>query len=233
LNTIRSLWIWCAGFSFFCFAAIVVALSILLLSREKTGKITRFLFRIQVRLVGIQLVVNGQEHISKDKPYLIMGNHQSLFDIFVVPAAIPVTFVGIEAARHFSYPFFGYLTRKWGNIPIRRNDLNSAKKSLKLVQQTIENGMSIGVMPEGHRTTTGKMNTFKKGPFHLAKSAQADILPFGVKGLYQYNRKGDFMIYPGRVTVTFGQPIAYQEFKDCSVEQIRDRVFCIVNELSQ
>ncbi len=140
--------------------------------------------------MGITLRVNGEDKILKHKSYLIMGNHQSLFDIFVVPAAIPLCFTGIEAERHFSYPFWGYIIRKWGCISIARYNLDSAKKSLNLAQKTIENGMSIAVMPEGHRTITGQMATFKKGAFHLAKAAKADILPFGIHGLYQFNKKG-------------------------------------------
>ena len=54
--------------------------------------------------MGIKLVATGKEYICPDKPYLLMGNHQSLFDIFVIPAAIPLCFVGVEASYHFSLP---------------------------------------------------------------------------------------------------------------------------------
>jgi len=88
-------------------------------------------------------------------------------------------------------------------------------------------------MPEGHRTITGKMATFKKGPFHLAKAAKADILPFGIHGLYEFNKKGVFKIQPGIVTVSFGEPFAYDDFKDDSVDKIRDKVFVKIQELSK
>jgi len=233
LKNIISLYYWTIGFLFFIFAFVSIVLSLFVFSREKTGKITRFLFQIQAWLMGIKLKVNGEDKIIKHKSYLIMGNHQSLFDIFVVPAAIPLCFTGIEAARHFSYPFWGYIIRKWGCIPITRNNLDSAKKSLNLAQKTLENGMSIAVMPEGHRTITGKMATFKKGPFHLAKAAKADILPFGIHGLYEFNKKGVFKIQPGIVTVSFGEPFAYDDFKDDSVDKIRDKVFVKIQELSK
>ena len=233
MKVLISLWYWTIGLLFFIISFIIISISILTLQREKTGKITRFLFQIQVWLLGIKLVIKGNNHIKKNQPYLIMGNHQSLFDIFVIPAAIPLCFVGIEASQHFSYPFFGYLIRKWGNIPIDRNNLESAMNSLEQAKKTIEAGMSIGVMPEGHRTTTGKMEPFKKGPFHLAKAAKADILPFGINGLYQYNRKGAFQINPGKVTLTFGEPILYDTIEKLSVEELREMVFHTIKELSQ
>ncbi len=233
IKLIVSLWFWIVGSLFFIFSFIVIVLSTFALSRKKTADITRFLFRILVRLVGIRLEIKGLENVVPDRPCLIMGNHQSLFDIFVVPAAIPLCFVGVQASRHFSYPFFGYLIKKWGNIPIERNNLKQAIKSLEQAKQTFQTGMSIGIMPEGHRTTTGKMQPFKKGPFHLAKDAQADILPFGVSGLYQYNKKGAFLIKPGKVVVNIGKIIPSDVIENLSVDELRHMVFEKIYQLSR
>jgi 1-acyl-sn-glycerol-3-phosphate acyltransferase len=183
--------------------------------------------------MGLRLSINGREYIKKDQPYLIMGNHQSLFDVFVIPAAIPICFVGIEAAYHFSFPVWGYLIRKWGCIPIERENLTKAILSLDQARKTLAEGMSIGVLPEGHRTRTGEMGPFKKGPFYLAKEAGADILPFSIHGLFEYNPKGSFLLHPGKVTVTIGMPIPYETFKDLSVEEVRNKLFDIISGLSQ
>lgn len=193
----------------------------------------RFLFRILIRLIGIKLVVTGREHIDPYHSYLIMGNHQSLFDIFVIPVAIPLCFVGVEAAHHFSLPVWGYLVRKWGNIPIQRNNLKKAISSLEIAKKRLLSGMSIGILPEGHRTVTGEMTPFKKGPFHLAKEACADILPFGINGLFKYNQKGRLNLSPGVVKVNIGKPFPYETFKDLSVEELRKTMFDRIYNLSQ
>lgn len=183
--------------------------------------------------MGISLSIKENPGIDKDRPYLIMGNHQSLFDLFVIPAAIPFCFVGIQAAEHFKYPFIGNLFKKWGNIPIDRFNLKRAIKSLNQAKKTFECGMSIGVLPEGHRTRTGEMGPFKKGPFHLAKEVKADILPIGINGLYKYNPKGSFIITPGKVTVKLGKPVFYDEYQENSIEEIRDIVYKKIKNLSQ
>ncbi len=183
--------------------------------------------------MGIKLVISGKEYIRPDKPYLIMGNHQSLFDIFVIPAAIPICFVGVEAAYHFSLPVWGYLIRKWGCIPIERDNLQTAVLSLETAKKTLLSGMNIGILPEGHRTLTGKLGSFKKGPFYLAKGARADILPFGINGLFNYNRKGSLILTPGKVKVSIGRPIPYETFKDLSVDQLRKITFDRIYNLSQ
>ena len=228
-----SIGLWIAGGSFFLMSFCILAACLFTLPRETTFQIARVLFKFLIRIMGIRLSVYGKEHIIINEPYLIMGNHQSLFDVFVVPAAIPICFVGIEAAYHFALPVWGYLIRKWGCIPIERENLEKAILSLDLARKTLASGMSIGVLPEGHRTRTGAMEPFKKGPFHLAKEAKASILPFGMNGLFEFNPKGSFLLNPGNVTVNIGRPLPYETFKDLSVEELKQYLFDIIAGLSK
>jgi len=183
--------------------------------------------------MGIKLVVTGTEYICLDTPYLILGNHQSLFDLFVIPAALPICFVGVEAAYHFSLPVWGYLIRKWGCIPIERNNLKKAILSLERAKESLASGMSIVILPEGHRTHTGEIASFKKGPFHIAKEAGVDILPFSICGLFEYQQKSKFLLNPGTVKVNIGRPILYHTFKDLSVEEVKQNTFDIVCRLAE
>lgn len=214
-------------------SAFLLVFCLFTLPRKKTFAIARCLFKILIRLMGIKLIVTGKEYIIPDRPYLIMGNHQSLFDVFVIPAAIPLCFVGVEASYHFSLPVWGYLIRKWGCIPIKRNNLENAILSLETAKKALLSGMSIGILPEGHRTLTGKMGPFKKGPFHLAKNAHTDILPFGIKGLFDYNRKGTLILTPGVVRLNIGKSIPYDNFKDLSIEELRQTIFETIYKLSK
>lgn len=227
-----SIWLWFTGSLFFLMSSLILVVCLFLFPKKQTFKITRFLFTVLIRIMGIKLVVTGRENIESDKPYLIMGNHQSLFDIFVVPAAIPLCFVAVEAAYHFKLPVWGYLIRKWGCIPIQRDNLKKAFTSLETARKTLISGMSIAILPEGHRTLTGEMSTFKKGPFHLTKGAKADILPFAITGLYDYHKKGSVLLKPGEVSVNIGRPILYDEFEDLSIEELRLHTFDIINHLT-
>ncbi len=233
MKQVLSIWLWFIGILFFLFSFFILVCCLFLFPKKTTFKIARLLFNILIRLMGIKLVVSGKEHIRQDQPYLIMGNHQSLFDIFVIPAAIPLCFVGVEAAYHFSVPVWGYLIRKWGCIPIERNNLKKAVLSLETAKKALLSGMNIGILPEGHRTLTGKLGPCKKGPFHLAKGSHADILPFGINGLFNYNQKGSLLLSPGKVKLNIGEPIPYLTFKDLPVEQLRQITFDRIYHLSQ
>jgi len=224
--------LWAVGSAFFGFTFVVLSLGLFILSRERVFALARYLFTIQTKIMGIRLTVIGLEHLDRKKTYLIMGNHQSLFDLFVVPAAIPATYVAVEAAYHFSIPLWGSLVTRWGCIPIHRNDLEKAKESLDIARQRLKEGTSIIILPEGHRTLTGEMGEFKKGPFHLARKAGADILPFAISGLYDYNSKGAFHLNPKPVRVAIGPAIPFDAFEGMTPEQLRDHVRRIILDLS-
>lgn len=233
MKRLISLGLWTLGIIFFLVSFVILVVCLMILPRHKTFAIAQSLFAILLKLMGIRLMVHGQEHIRRDQTYLIMGNHQSLFDIFVIPCAIPLCFTGIEASYHFSLPVWGYLIRKWGCIPIERNNLEKAKQSLDQAKTTLLNGISIVILPEGHRTQNGKIGPFKKGPFHLAKNTQAHILPFGIKGLFEFQQKGSWDLKPGIVRVCIGKPICPDQYWEMSVEATRDMVFNEILRLSR
>ena len=147
MKAIQSAMLWTMGVAFFAFTFIILSVGLFTMSRKRVFALARFLFTIQTRLMGIRLTVTGLSHIDQNRTYLIMGNHQSLFDLFVVPAAIPLTYVAVEAAYHFSIPLWGSLITRWGCIPIHRNNLEKAKQSLDVARQRLtllRNGYHIG-----------------------------------------------------------------------------------------
>jgi 1-acyl-sn-glycerol-3-phosphate acyltransferase len=231
LKTIFSALLWTLGGLHFLVVFFLVGYGLLFFSPSKIYPMVRYLARSQLLIMGVRLEIKGQKEYHHNRAYLFMGNHQSLFDLFAIPAAIPVQGVGVEAAYHFSLPLWGWLTRAWGNIPIRRNNLASAKHSLALAAQKIREGTSIIILPEGHRTLTGEIGEFKKGPFYLALAAKADIIPFVIRGLYEYNRKNSTILNPTTAQVIFGDPLPYAAFKADAVDTLKDKVYKVMVEL--
>ena len=224
MKTFRSALLWAAGSAFFALTFVILSTGLFLLSWERVFTLARFLFSVQTKIMGIRLTVSGLAGLDRTRTYLIMGNHQSLFDLFVIPAAIPLTYVAVEAAYHFSIPLWGNLVTRYGCIPIYRNNLEKAKESLEIARQRLREGTSIIILPEGHRTLTGELGEFKKGPFHLALQAGADILPFAISGLFDYHRKGSLQLNPKPVRVSIGPAIPSGLCARMTPEQLRDHV---------
>ncbi|MCG8566775.1 MAG: 1-acyl-sn-glycerol-3-phosphate acyltransferase, partial [Desulfobacterales bacterium] len=134
MKHLKSIWHWFIGGIFFLFIFFLLSISLFTRSREKTLASAAVLFRILLKLMGVRLQVQGLKKIDPEKSYLILGNHQSLFDLFVIPASIPLCFTQVEAAYHFSLPIWGFLMRKWGAIPIERENIEKAKASIELAR---------------------------------------------------------------------------------------------------
>lgn len=232
MKKMRSAILWGLGAAFFGLTFTVLSIGLFVMDRKRVFAMARALFSIQVKLMGIRLTVTGLEHLDRGRTYLIMGNHQSLFDLFVIPAAIPLTYVAVEAAYHFSIPLWGSLVTRWGCIPIHRRNLEKAKQSLEIARQRLREGSSIIILPEGHRTLTGALGEFKKGPFHLARQAGADILPFAISGLFDYHRKGSFQLHPKPVRVAIGSPIPFEVCAHMEPEKLRDHIHNIIADLA-
>ncbi len=224
MKTISSLFLWIVGVLFFLLLFIILATGLLLFSSKKIYPLSRILTRIQLLIVGAPVRVIGLDKFDHSKSYIIMGNHESLFDVFAIPTAIPMHMVGVEAAHHFSWPLWGWLSKKWGNIPITRHNLPKAIKSLEKARKVVESGTSIVLLPEGHRTLSGEVGGFKKGPFYLAMEAKADILPFAMSGLFEFKSKYVWTLNPTTINVIFGKPITFESFKDKSIDEIREKV---------
>jgi len=180
--------------------------------------------RIYLRLIGIWVVTAGKEDFDTEQTYLFMANHVNLFDIFILGGYVPPIKRGVEAAEHFSWPLWGWLVKRVGNIPIWRQKLDEAKKSLNAAEEAVKKDISIVILPEGHRTRTGAFQEFKKGPFHLAKRAGVPIMPMGMSGLWEIKQFKVWHWRPGKVMVRYGKPIDIETIEGFTVEELRDKV---------
>jgi 1-acyl-sn-glycerol-3-phosphate acyltransferase len=231
MKTLRSAMLWATGAAFFALTFVTLSTGLFFLSRERVFTLARFLFSVQTKIMGIRLKVSGLAGLDRTRTYLIMGNHQSLFDLFVIPAAIPLTYVAVEAAYHFSIPLWGSLVTRWGCIPIYRNNLEKAKESLEIARQRLREGTSIIILPEGHRTLTGEMGAFKKGPFTWPARPAPIFCPLPSAACSTTTGKGSFHLNPKPVRVSIGPAIPYALCAQMTPEQLRDHVRDVITDL--
>lgn len=167
-------------------------------SAEKTQKIARLWGKTIIRLLGINVNVSGLENIDPSKSYLIISNHQSYFDIFILLACLKLNFKFIAKASLFKIPFLGWSMKRLGYIPINRKNLKSAIKTVRNVKSTLktDKDWSILIFPEGTRAKDGKLSSFKKGGLNKLILGSGYILPVAISGTYNILKKGSFMIYP-------------------------------------
>jgi 1-acyl-sn-glycerol-3-phosphate acyltransferase len=188
------------------------------------ARIERWSTRI-VRRLGAQLEVRGREN-ARGGPFVIMSNHQSHYDIFVLfkaypgvlrmvakieLARVPILGGGMKAAelaRRVRIPVFGAAMRGAGFIAVDRADRARAIQSLATAKPLLESGTHLWIAPEGTRSRTGALGPFKKGGFLLAEQLGVPILPITIDGTRNILPSSGLLSSPGqRVVVTIHRPV--------------------------
>ena len=152
------------------------------------NQVIRFWSRILLKLVAVRTKYFGLENIPKS-PFLLVSNHISWIDIFVILAHHPVSFIAKEDIS--GWPILGSLVRLSGTLFIDRK----SKKTLKVVFQKIARNSdnskkkSYAFFPEGKTSVGDTIMPFYSGLFSLAvEKPRYQILPVVI----QYREDGDY-----------------------------------------
>lgn len=191
----------------------------------------RFICRIIPLSFGVIIKVVNREELLKDRPYIFVANHVNIFDGFILYGHIPHFVRGIELEDHFSWPIWGAITRKLGNIPISHKNHRRAINSLKTASETIKKGTSLIILPEGHRTRTGRLQSFMRGPFRLAIETKADIVPIVMKNAFARKSVHSKIVTPGIVELVFGRPVPFDNFKNKTDRELKEHIKGILSKM--
>jgi 1-acyl-sn-glycerol-3-phosphate acyltransferase len=170
-------------------------------------RVARLWGKVQLRITGTRVRVQGLENIDPQKSYILVSNHQSTFDIFSLLGYLPLQFRWTAKAELFRIPFMGWAMTRTGYISIDRDSPKKAYRSMLRAAEVVRKGTSVIIFPEGTRSPDGKLQPFKKGAFLIALKSQAAILPITIQGTSQIMRKGDWRTFPGRVQIQIDPPM--------------------------
>lgn len=181
-----------------------------------------------LRVAGVRLEVSGLEKVEGLRSAVFMANHQSMIDIAVVFAALPVG-LRFVAKRVLSFiPFLGWYMWAMGMVFVDRRNRQQAIASLKRATALFESGAYVMTFPEGTRTRDGRVLPFKKGLFMLAIDAKVPIVPVALEGALDVLPTGGFSVRPGVIRVAVGDPISTAgltaDDRDALLERVRSAV---------
>ncbi len=153
--------------------------------------------------------VEGLEKIDRKKAYVIMSNHNSMFDITSM-YYLPLNFRWVTKREVMKTPFFGQLIYMHGDIMINRGRAAQAMEQLRTEgKMWLDRGASVAIFPEGTRSKTGEVGRFKPGGFMMAKELGAPILPVVLDGTDRVTKRKSpfFFNWRNRVTLRVLDPI--------------------------
>ncbi len=178
----------------------------------------------------IPIQMKGSENIDPTRSCIYMSNHQSNFDIPVLLSKLPVQFRWLAKAELFKIPIFGRGMRGAGYISIDRSNRKSAFHSLTRAAESIRNGTSVLIFPEGTRSRDGRLQPFKKGGFVLAVDAGVPIVPIIIQGTDAMMPKGSLLIRRQTVCVEIKPPIQASDYNRHTKDALMEKVWSVMAE---
>lgn len=194
--------------------AILAALFALVISPRAGSFMGSCWARITCWLTPVNVFVRGKGNIASKKSYVIVANHQTGWDIFLLYGYLPIDFRWIMKKELRKLPFIGYASEKVGHIFIDRSSPRAAMESLNEAKRKLVNGNSVLIFPEGTRSKSQEMRPFKKGAFKLAFELGLDILPVTIVNSCQIKRNGFLNLIPGKAGLVIHPMIRKEDFTD-------------------
>jgi 1-acyl-sn-glycerol-3-phosphate acyltransferase len=202
------------------------------MEEESWGSYLWYESSLWLSMVGMTLAFSlrtqGQQHVPRYGPALLVSNHQSYIDPILI---------GVAARRHlwyvarktlFYHPAAIRFLRSLHSIPIDQEGF--AREGIREVLHELEAGRAVVIFPEGERTLTGQMNPLRPGIYLLIKRGGVPVVPIGIAGAYDaYPR---WRAYPipaplfcpepgkGTIAVSIGRPISAEHFTKLPRDQV-------------
>ncbi len=163
--------------------------------------------RVNLWAAGVKVEVEGARNLDPKGTYVLASNHQGWFDIFAALGYFPIPFSWLAKEELFKIPILGGAMRNTGYIPIDRSDHKKALISMNKAAETIREGTSVFIFPEGTRSPDGVIREFKKGGFVLAAKSQQPIVPISISGSHRILPKKSWLIQSGQIAMKICKPV--------------------------
>ncbi len=141
---------------------------------------TKFCFRV----LRVQIEIENQSALSRvdwSRPVVVVGNHQSYFDIPIVFLTLGRT-IGFMAKKTLTYiPFLNFWMKQLHCVFLDRKNPRAGVELKKRIESSNEIP-HVFIFPEGTRSKDGAVHAFKSGAFRLAADLDAIILPIYIQG---------------------------------------------------
>lgn len=221
----RSLCLWFLSWLHFLIVVPVLIGLAVILDPRKHDWLQRGLCRRIAFFSGAKVVAIPSHGFDPNRTSFFMVNHVNLLDPFILYCAIPQLVRGWELESHFNIPIYGWLMKRFGNVPVP--DVRSAKdlrRLWRMTQDAIQSGTSLIIFPEAKRTRDGHLNEFEDGGFRLAQQLGVPIVPVSLVGSFHHLRTGDWILRPTTIRVYIHDTIETSGLTKDDIPALKARV---------
>lgn len=176
----------------------------------------RFIFWLLTHTI-YRIKIKGEEHIPFHGPALLISNHVSFVDAFLIASTMQRFIRFIMLKEYFDIPLIKGLFKLMHAIPIDPEaGHDSVHQSLMLAREQLEQNHVVCIFPEGKLTKDGKMNEFRTGFETVMEGLDCPIIPIYMENVWDTAftyRKGKSTkriagIFPPAIIITFGEALS-------------------------
>lgn len=182
---------------------------------------------IAILKLFFRLEVEGKENLPEKNNFIIVANHASFLDPFVIAAAIPKKIYWIALMSIYNVISLRWFMYKIGALP-------TGSVSDKAVRLLMED-KNICLFPEGTRTYDGNLREFRRGAALLALKTGRPIVPCAILGTYEaFPRKAKFPKF-APIKVKIGKPVyLLKEFTSVIDDiNLQEGIFKVRNKIKE
>ncbi len=215
---------------------IIIASPFLKVFGINDGTIIYTVTKLLLCLGRIKVAIQGFENITADRSCIILSNHTSMLDVFILQRIITkkLNMTWLAKKSLFSIPILGRILKKTGGIPLDRSSIKESYKSIYAMMEMMKrNHTALTIFPEGTRSySSGQLRPFKKGAFIVALRMNIPIQPISIKGIHKLMpmQKGKWIqrIYPGEINVKIHPPIETGDYENKTAKELSEYVRGII-----
>ena len=184
-----------------------------------TARVWGWLF---CRMFLLPVKVEGKELLDQQQSYIFVGNHQSMFDIFLMLGFLPHRFKWMMKKELSRIPLIGYACKCCGFITINRTSHAGIAQTMSQADEILRRHSSLAMFAEGTRSLTGKVGPFKRGAFKLAIDQQLPIVPISINGAFEVMPKGRMYVRHHPLRLVIHEPIFPEGTDATEMDRLRD-----------
>ncbi|MDR1368757.1 MAG: 1-acyl-sn-glycerol-3-phosphate acyltransferase [Dysgonamonadaceae bacterium] len=163
--------------------------------------------------------IKGKEKLDKKQSYIFVANHQGAYDIFLIYGYLgfPIKWVMKQSLRKI--PFVGKACESAGFIFVDSSSPQAAAKTVEQAKTRLKNGASIVIFPEGSRSKTGQLASFKKGAFQMALDLKLPIVPLTINGTIEVMPTKSISLNPHKIELIIHDPIPTKNYQTKNIRE--------------
>ena len=185
---------------------------------------------------GARVRVDGLEHSVPGRGQIFVANHQSMFDIWALMAAVPASLRFVAKEELAKIPVFAAACRAAGHVFIDRGRAAAAGEAMRSAGERMKSeGLTLVLFAEGTRSTDGRLKKFRKGAFAIAIETQTFLVPVAIDGTGDILPPGGKRVRPGTIRIRLGDGTTLEgktsADRDALVEQTHGAVARMLESL--